>query len=175
LIVRVTSNAYSLALPLLHNLLRKPLGHFLPLHYAPRLYWCVFAFPITASDALAYIIHIVTGLLILIPQVAVDFSIPCVAISISLNVLLTSMIVIRLALHNRNVRAASGSPAGIDGFYKAIATMLIESSALYTVNSLLLIGLWIANSGAADIFLPIVAETQVRTSPYCDLKARRLT
>ena len=111
------------------------------------------------------IIQIVTGLLIIIPQVVFDFSIPCVAISVSLNVLLTLMIVIRLALHGRNIRAASGSPAGFGGLYKAVATMLIESSALYAVNSLLLIGLWVANSGAADIFLPIVAETQVRAFP----------
>ena len=119
----------------------------------------------TSCDDLADIIHTVTGILIIIPQVVFDFSIPCVAISISLNVLLTLMIVIRLTLYSRNVRAATGSPAGIDGLYRAVATMLVESSALYTVNSLLLIGLWIANSGAADIFLPIVAETQVRTFP----------
>jgi len=154
-----------LALPMLHNLLHEPLGHRLPLPYARRLNRYVFSFRTTGGNAPADIVRIVTGLLIIIPQVVPDFSIPCVAISISLNVLLTSMIVIRLVLHGRDVRAASGVPAGIDGLYKTIATMLIESSALYTINSLLLIGLWIANSGAADIFLPIVAETQVRIFP----------
>jgi len=103
--------------------------------------------------------------MIIVPRVAFNLSIPCVAISVSLNVLLTLMIVIRLALHGRNIRAASGSPAGIGGLYRAIATMLVESSALYAVNTLVLIGLWAADSGVGDTFLPIVAETQVCASP----------
>ena len=97
--------------------------------------------------------------------IAFDFSIPYVSVSISLNVLLTLMIVVRLVLHGRNIRTAIGSPVGINGLYKTIATMLIESSALFAVNSLLLIALWGARSGAADVFLPIVAEIQVRTLP----------
>ena len=55
-----------------------------------------------------------------------------------------------------------GSPSGLTGLYKAIITMLIESSALYAVNSLLFVGPWGAGNHAADIFLPILAETQVR-------------
>jgi len=89
-------------------------------------------------------------------------SIPCISISVSLNVLLTLMIVIRLVLHSRSVRAATGSPAGISGLCKTIATMLIESSALYAVNSLILIALWVSDNDAAGAFIPILAETQVR-------------
>ena len=91
-----------------------------------------------------------------------DASIPCISISVSLNILLTLLIVIRLLLHGRNVRAAAGPMAGISGLYKTVATMLIESSALYAVNSLLVIGLWAANSNAATAFPPILAEAQVR-------------
>jgi len=98
-------------------------------------------------------------------NVAINFGLPYFSISISLNVLLTLMIVIRLVLHSRNIRSAMGAPVGISGLYKAIVTMLIESSALYAVNSLLFIGPWGAGSHAADIFLPILAETQVRTFP----------
>jgi len=94
-------------------------------------------------------------------SIAINFGLPYFSISISLNVLLTLMIVIRLALHSRNIRSAMGSPVGISGLYKAIVTMLIESSALYAVNSLLFIGPWAAGNHAADIFLPILAETQV--------------
>jgi len=39
--------------------------------------------------------------------------------------------------------------------------MLIESSALYAVNSLLLIALWAAGNAASGIFLPIIAQNQV--------------
>ena len=86
---------------------------------------------------------------------------PYFSISFSLNVLLTSMIVIRLILHTRNVRKAMGI-SGIGGLSKAIATMLIESCALYAVSSLLVLGPWSAVNSSVDIFLPILAETQVR-------------
>jgi len=95
-------------------------------------------------------------------NVAISFGLPYFSISVGLNVLLTIMIVTRLVLHSRNVRSAMGAPVGISGLYKAIVTMLIESSALYAVNSLLFIGPWGAGSHIADIFVPILAETQVR-------------
>jgi hypothetical protein len=95
-------------------------------------------------------------------SVAINFGLPYFSISVALNILLTIMIVTRLVLHSRNIRAAVGAPPGISGLYKAIVTMLVESSALYAVNSLLFIGPWGAKSHAADIFLPILAETQVR-------------
>lgn len=94
-------------------------------------------------------------------SVAISFGIPYFSISLSLNITLTLLIVTRLVLHNRNVRAAMGAPPGFTGLYKAIVTMLIESSALYAVSSLLFVGPWGAKSHVADIFLPILAETQV--------------
>ena len=97
-------------------------------------------------------------------SVAINFGLPYFSISISLNILLTLMIVARLVLHSREIRTALGAPSGLTGLYKAIITMLVESSALYAVNSLLFVGPWGAGSHAADIFLPILAETQVCTS-----------
>jgi len=91
----------------------------------------------------------------------VDFGLPYLSISVSLNVLLTAMIVIRLALHSKTVISTRGAASRI-GLYRTIITMLIESSALYAVNSLLLIGLWGAGNHTADTFLPILAEIQVR-------------
>ena len=115
------------------------------------------------------------GLLILIAQahgwggiwIAIlrAISIPYFSVSASLNVLLTLMIVIRLILHGREVRAATGSPAGISGLYKAVATMLIESSALYSMTSLLLVILWATKSNASPGILPIIGEVQVRDFP----------
>ena len=111
------------------------------------------------------------------PPVCPRFIIPYLSVSVSLNVLLTLMIVIRLALHGRNIRTATGSPAGISGLCKAVSTIFIESCALFTVSSLVVIGAlsgavgeyWphIHNPGSytVDIFLPILAETQVRAFP----------
>ena len=86
---------------------------------------------------------------------------PYFSISLSLDVLLTLMIVIRLILHARDTRASMGK-TGIGGLYKVIVTMLIESSALYAVSSLLVLGPASAGNNVADIFLFILAETQVR-------------
>ena len=82
-----------------------------------------------------------------------------------LNILLTLIIVVRLILHSRTMRPSMGGPTGISGLYKDIVTMLVESSALYAISSLLFIGPWGAGNSAADIFLPILAETQVCTFP----------
>ena len=91
--------------------------------------------------------------------------IPYFSISISLNILLTLLIVSRLILHSRNVRKAVGAQGGAGGIYDAIVTMLIESSALYAVSSVLFIGPWGADSWVASIFFPILAQNQVRASP----------
>ena len=85
-----------------------------------------------------------------------------ISLSLALNVLLTSMIVVRLILYSRNVRAAMGSQTGIGGLYKSIATMLVESSALFTVSSVLVIGPWAATNAIANVFVRVLAETQVR-------------
>jgi len=87
------------------------------------------------------------------------------SISLSLNVTLTLATVVRLVLHGKNVRATTGTPAGLSGPYKIIATTLVESSALFTASSLLVIGPLAAKSTVTDLFFPILAETQVRALP----------
>jgi len=88
-------------------------------------------------------------------------TLPYFSISLSLNVFLTLMIVIRLFLHSRNVRAIMGASVGISGFHKTIITMLIESCALYAVSSLLVIGN--SSSRISYLFMPILPEVQVRS------------
>ena len=87
------------------------------------------------------------------------------SISSPLIIILTLTIVIRLVLHARNIHADMGVPAGISRSYEVTADILIESSALHAVSSLLVLGLWLAASNAVEIFLPILAETQVRAFP----------
>ena len=101
------------------------------------------------------------------------FGPPCLSISLTLNSLLTIMIVVWLSLHIRNVRAAMGSPAGFGGLYSTIITMILESFALHAVASLLAIvsartypkSLLLNQPYAAieDISYQILAQTQVRT------------
>ena len=86
---------------------------------------------------------------------------PYLSISLSLNIFLTLMIVIRLIHHARNTRTALGI-TGIGGLCKAIITMFIESCALYTVSSLLFIGSLGARNHIWVVFAPILIEIQVR-------------
>jgi hypothetical protein len=97
-------------------------------------------------------------------SVAQSFYYPFFAISPSLNIILTLMIVTRLILHRRNIQSAMGASARTTGgLYKAIVTILIESCSLYAISFILFIGPWASNSFfAANIFFPVVAETQVR-------------
>ena len=88
------------------------------------------------------------------------------SISLSLNVLLTLMIVIRLILHTRSIRTTMGI-SGIGGSSKAIVIILVESGALFAVSLLLVIGPWGSSTNDYTVgnFLPILSETQVRTFP----------
>ena len=99
-----------------------------------------------------------------VPPAGLWSAIPYFSISLSLNVLLTLMIIIRLILHARNTRTALGI-TGIGGLCKTIVTMFIESCALYAVNSLLFIVPWGTHNYAENIFLFILSQTQVRALP----------
>ena len=79
-----------------------------------------------------------------------------------LNVLLTLMIVTRLFLHGRNMRGITGDPHKTSGPYSALVVMLIESCAIYSVTFLLFIVLWAVKSPAANFFIPILIQAQVR-------------
>ena len=82
--------------------------------------------------------------------------------SLSLNVLVTFMIIARLILHRKNVLNAMGTRAGIGRWCKAVITVLVESSALHTTSFLLFIGPWRAGSPARFLFYQILVESQVR-------------
>ena len=91
-------------------------------------------------------------------------ALPYYSISLSLNVILTLMIIIRIILHARHARTAAGT-TGTAGLYHSIITMLIESCALYSVSLLLVIGPWGAENPVTNFFLAVLPETQVRALP----------
>lgn len=96
---------------------------------------------------------------------SVSFGVPYYSISLSLNVILTLMIVGRLILHSKNFQNAMGPTAKTGGLYKAIVTILIESCALYAITYLLFMAPWAAGSSVGNAFFPILVEVQV-ISPY---------
>ena len=84
------------------------------------------------------------------------------SIALSLNVLLTFMIITRLALHHKNMRSALGAQNGASGLYKTIIVILVESGALYAASFLLLLGPWAARSVSQLVTFQILPEVQVR-------------
>ena len=85
------------------------------------------------------------------------------SLALSLNALLTLVIIVRLVLHEKNIRNAMGASNGASGLYKTIITMLVESGALYAFSTLLLLGTWASRSDAELVTLQILPEIQVRT------------
>ena len=98
---------------------------------------------------------------------SINFGIPYFSVSLSLNILLTTMIVLRLVLRGRGLREAMGplQSTGPNKFYKAIITIIVESCALYSISSILNIGPWCTNNPVQLAFFPILVQSQVRTSP----------
>ena len=95
-----------------------------------------------------------------------------IAITFSLNVLLTLMIVGRLALCNQEIRNTMGaSSRGNMGtssrageWCKAIATIFVESCAPYAISLLLYLIAYSIGSLLVGVFYPIFVETQVRVA-----------
>jgi hypothetical protein len=80
------------------------------------------------------------------------------------------MIVIRVILHRRALRRALEASDGLSGVYTAIATMIIESYALYSATLLAYILPWAINSPVLQIFSGALRSIQVRsvfTFPQC--------
>ena len=90
------------------------------------------------------------------------FLIPLFSIGFALNITLTLMIVTRLILHGRKVQNAFGASTEANRLYKTVATMLIESCALYLVIILLNFALRTAHNPAQFIFFQAMLEAQVR-------------
>ena len=87
------------------------------------------------------------------------------SICLVLNVLLTLMIVIRLIVHIKDIRGATGAldeSSGLHTAATAVVMMLIESNALYAGVLLVYTIPWAVNSWVADLFSGIVGPVQVR-------------
>ena len=115
-----------------------------------------------------------------LPYRVANFSMAYLLISLLLNVLLTLMIVIRLALHSKNIRNAVGSTVEAGRLCKSIISMLIESCALYAGTFLVCIVSWYTRDTAVGyaiwmVFQPILEEIQVRVTLARILEHSNLT
>lgn len=95
--------------------------------------------------------------------VTVNFALPYWSLSISLNIIVTLLIVGRLMMLRRNIRAALGEEHAIK--YTGVAAMLVESAALYTITSTIFIITYARNSYVQNLVLPVLCSVMV--SPTC--------
>ena len=87
-----------------------------------------------------------------------NFGIPYWAISIGLNVLVTSMIVARLFMIRRRTSAVLS--ANHTKTYTSVAAMLVESAALYSITALIFIITYARNSNIQNLVLPVLGQVQ---------------
>jgi hypothetical protein len=81
-------------------------------------------------------------------------------ISLSVNILLTILITIRLLLYRRRARRAIQGDQGSE--YFSLAAIVIESAALYSVFALIFIITYAINNPLNQIFLGVASSAQVR-------------
>ena len=88
------------------------------------------------------------------------------SIALSLNVLLTPMLITRLVLHSKNIRRAIGDQDGASGLYKGVVIMLVESGVLYAASFVIVAGpYWAHGPDYFQYVTPnILARVQVRTA-----------
>jgi hypothetical protein len=129
----------------------------------------------TSSNAIINMVDTATGIAFIyelaqsvyrVPVVFFNIYLSYLSISLSLNVLLTIMIVARLLLHRRNIQNAIGDSAEFGGLYDSIITTIVESYAPYTVVSLINLALFVVDSPIQDYFGPALGHVQV-----CDVVA----
>lgn len=100
----------------------------------------------------------------------VSSGLPYYSISLSLNALLTVMIIYRLVARNGKDRNTMENLTRTIGLYKAVVTMFVESLFLYLIAGLLFIGTWNAKNFLANFFSQMLVAIQVRAFPkYCNL------
>lgn len=89
----------------------------------------------------------------------ISFGTPFYVLSISLNVLCTVLIAGKLWYHHRKM--SKYDFASNHGYYMAIAMIIIESSALYSVVGIIYIPLFVLNLSLSFVFSPLLGSAAV--------------
>lgn len=91
------------------------------------------------------------------------------ALSLSVNMVLTALIIIRLYQYRRMV--TSTLPAEYARHYVTLGTVFVESAALYSVFALTFLITYAVNNPINQVFLSVAQATQVCciVSPHCDV------
>ena len=91
-----------------------------------------------------------------------NFAIIYWSLSISLNIILTLLLVGRLLYMSHNARRSLGDEHAAT--YISVAAMLVESATPYAVTSLIFIITYARNSNVQNLVLPVLSQIMVRRS-----------
>ncbi|KAF9475286.1 hypothetical protein BDN70DRAFT_936015 [Pholiota conissans] len=127
-------------------------------------------FPIWAIMLFPYLLWLgsfVMGVLFLIQVSAaspwttstINWTIPFFSLSLSLNIILTTVIVVRLMLHRRQIGGIMEDSHG--KHYTSIAAMVIESASIFSVFSLLFLVPFVLNNAINQIFFQALSIVQI--------------
>lgn len=91
------------------------------------------------------------------------------AISLSVNIILTFLIIGRLVSYRRTL--LESLPADLATHYISLATVIVESAALYTVFAILFLITYAINHPTNQVWLAVASGCQVRLSALSFLEA----
>ncbi|PBK95968.1 hypothetical protein ARMGADRAFT_925048 [Armillaria gallica] len=125
--------------------------------------WIVVVFPAlilfsTATMGVLYLIQISSSSL---GKITIQAYVAYRSSSVTFNILVTFMMVIRLLLMRKRIRASLGPQYG--RLYTGLAALMIESALPHTVISILLIGLYCSNNVAYILFVPLLTIVEAAT------------
>jgi hypothetical protein len=85
------------------------------------------------------------------------------AISLSANIILTLLIIGRLVAYRRTL--LQSLPADLANHYISLATVIVESAALYSIFAILFLITYAVNNPTNQIWLGVASACQVRFFP----------
>lgn len=88
----------------------------------------------------------------------VKFGLPYFSLTMTLNMLVTTIIITRLLLARRKIRSIMGDTHGHE--YTSVAAMLVESALPTALVSLVLIALYAQGNTAMTLFFPLLPQVQ---------------
>ncbi|THV07197.1 hypothetical protein K435DRAFT_710547 [Dendrothele bispora CBS 962.96] len=89
-----------------------------------------------------------------------SFAVPYFTISMSLNIILTLLIVVKIAYHRKNIAEALPEQRDSPRLYNLVSTMFIESAALYSIFSFLLLVTFALGHPISQIWLGLTPAVQ---------------
>ena len=97
-------------------------------------------------------------------HITFSFAVPYWSLSISINILLTLLIVIRLVTIRNRLRAALGVQHAQT--YTSLIAVIVESASIYSTLGLIYIVAFARNWNVQNLILPVLGQVMVRIVPH---------